>query len=295
MISTVKFVDFWNNFDPYKDPIFSILMNVYGLQLVDLNPDLIIYSVFGNAHEYYQKSLKLFYAAENIRYNSYYINTKCNVYNDHDILNICDYAMTNYFIDHPNHIRISAGLRKFGFEHMISLNNVIPNTNKNKFCLFVVSNGNVGQTHVRNAFFDRLNEYKKVDSAGLYLNNIGYQAPYEEKKYIDFISQYKFMIAFENSEHDGYTSEKIIRCYQSKTLPIYWGNPKIGLDYNPDSLILVNKNKFETAIQEIIALDQDDDRYQSVIEINPVNPHFYEKRMKELYKFYDNLIHENKK
>ena len=69
----IKFVDFWPTFDPINDPIFSIFIKKYGFVCDDKNPDLLVFSVFGNEFLKYQNCIKLFYAAENIKYHHYFI------------------------------------------------------------------------------------------------------------------------------------------------------------------------------------------------------------------------------
>ena len=51
---------------------------------------------------------------------------------------------------------------------------------------------------------------------GRYNNNVGII-----KNKILFLSNYKFSIAMENSEGDGYLSEKIIDSFEAGTIPIY--------------------------------------------------------------------------
>lgn len=47
-----------------------------------------------------------------------------------------------------------------------------------------------------------------------------------------------FHIVVENSQHKNYFTEKIIDCFISKTIPIYWGCPNIGEYFNTDGMIL---------------------------------------------------------
>lgn len=284
----IKFVDFWPDFNPYKDPIFSLFIKKYNLKL-DEKPNLIIFSVFGSEHESYNCP-KLFYAAENYKYNSYYINNKFNVHDDSLLLQYYDFAITNYYVDSNKHLRIPAYLRKFGFEKIKKLNDVVNNSNKQKFCLFVVSNGFLGETQVRNQFFQTLNKYKKIDSAGKFLNNVGYFAPFDDNEYINFISKYKFMIAFENSSWEGYTSEKPIKCFESKTVPIYWGNSLIEKDFNNKSLILVDKNDILTSIEKVIYLDKNFDKYQEMLTQKPVDIEILNTKENEMHNFFDKII-----
>lgn len=49
-----------------------------------------------------------------------------------------------------------------------------------------------------------------------------------------------FHICIENCKEDGYFSEKLIDCFYTKTIPIYWGCPDIGKWFNTESIIIVN-------------------------------------------------------
>jgi hypothetical protein len=75
---------------------------------------------------------------------------------------------------------------------------------------------------------------------------------------------YKFNIAFENSSYPGYTTEKIVEPMLTHTIPIYWGNPLVGLDFNTNSFINVQDE--DEAIERIIAIDQSDDLYQEIMQ-----------------------------
>ena len=132
-----------------------------------------------------------------------------------------------------------------------------------KFCCFVVTNWG---TECRNKMFEILNQYKKVDSAGKYQNNIGYKldGSYWDKKTIDFISQYKFMICFENTKEDNYITEKIINPFLAGTIPIYWGTEYCKTVFNHNSFLYWDNNRdenYENIIEEIKRLDQDDEAY----------------------------------
>ena len=58
-----------------------------------------------------------------------------------------------------------------------------------------------------------------------------------------FLSSYKFSIAMENSEGDGYISEKIVDSFISGTIPIYYGDYMIDEYINPKSFILIKGEK----------------------------------------------------
>ena len=128
---------------------------------------------------------------------------------------------------------------------------------RRKFCSFVVSNAAFGDP-MRQKFFERLSKYKKVDSGGRWMNNVG--GPVKDK--LDFCRGYKFNIAFENSAYDGYTTEKIMEAYAAESVPIYFGNPTIETDFRLESMVRVkDESDIERAVEEVIRLDNDDAAY----------------------------------
>jgi hypothetical protein len=123
----------------------------------------------------------------------------------------------------------------------------------------VVSNGKPKE---RINFFNKLSKYKKVDSGGRFLNNIG--MPVKNK--LDFIKDYKFVISFENSSYMGYTTEKLVEPMIVNSIPIYWGNPKVDMDFNTKSFINIEHvTQFDEAIERIIEIDKDDEKYVALI------------------------------
>ena len=56
----------------------------------------------------------------------------------------------------------------------------------------------------------------------------------------------QFHICIENTKQDYFFSEKVMDCFRTKTVPIFWGCPKIGNYFNVDGMIIVN------SLEEII-------------------------------------------
>ena len=136
-----------------------------------------------------------------------------------------------------------------------------------KFCCFIVSND---ACETRNRMFDYLKQYKKVDSGGAYANNIGYIIPRPEwtETFRAFISNYKFIICFENNKIGTYSTEKIINPYMSGSIPIYWSSDHIHKVLNPNSMLFLKGEDREShvnLINEIIELDNDDEKYLEFI------------------------------
>jgi hypothetical protein len=58
------------------------------------------------------------------------------------------------------------------------------------------------------------------------------------------LDSYKFSIVMENSSTINYFTEKIIDCFATKTIPIYWGCTNIG-DYFDSRGIITFNNEYE--------------------------------------------------
>jgi len=132
-----------------------------------------------------------------------------------------------------------------------------------KFCCFIVSNG---RCQVRNKIFSALNQYKKVESFGKFANNMGTVLTYDywSPEFTQFISNYKFIICFENSKFGTYSTEKIVNPYLANTIPIYWSSHHIKNVINPDSMLFLEDERDESyidLINRVIELDNDDAKY----------------------------------
>lgn len=94
------------------------------------------------------------------------------------------------------------------------------------------------------------------------MNNIG--GPVKDK--LSFVRNYKFTIAFENSAVPGYTTEKLIEPIIANSLPIYYGNPLVYLDFEPGSFVyLDSEDDIVRVIEEVIELDNDNDKYLAIL------------------------------
>lgn len=265
----VKFVDFWKGFDPRNNFLMDILKQRYHIELSE-SPDYLIFSVFGFTNLNYERCVKIFYTGENLTPD----------------FNICDYAIGfDYLSFGDRYMRLPLyavyGIEKLASPKVIDKEKVL----KRKFCSYVVSN-NIGAPE-RSRFFHLLSEYKKVDSGGRWENNVG--GPVPDK--LDFIKDYKFNIAFENSMYDGYTTEKIMEPMLVNSLPVYWGNRLINKDFNPASFINVSDfPSQEAAVEHIVMLDNNDDMYLSILSKPWFNDENYLDWKVRFFHFFDNIF-----
>lgn len=242
----IDFVDFWKGFNRYDNFITQRLSKYYEIE-ISKNPDYVFYSTFGFKHLGYKNAIKIYYTGEN----------------DVPDFNFCDYAIGfQPIIFDDRYLRFPLYLL-YNSYYELKRKKIEESLLNRKFCNFIYSNS-MYSTPLREQFFLQLSKYKKVDSGGRLLNNIG--GPVEDK--LNFIKDYKFTIAFENSSISGYTTEKLLEPMAANSLPIYWGNPNVYLDFNPDSFLNIQDfPSFAEAIDEIIRLDTDDKAYLHKLSI----------------------------
>lgn len=241
----IFFVDFWESFDNKDNFFWNTLSRHYDLTLDEKNPEILFYSFAGlndisQKHFHKFDCIRIFYTGENIRPN----------------FNECDFSLSYEYMDDKRNLRLPIYVL-YNDQDKLLHRKVDPwlLKIKTRFCCFVVSNP---KNKVRNEFFKSLSKYKKVDSGGLYLNNIG--TPVKDK--IKFMKDYKFVISFENESHPGYVTEKVYEPKLADAIPIYWGDPLVGNDFNAKSFINCHEFKsMDEVIERIIELDNNDELY----------------------------------
>ena len=273
---------FVDNHNHYNYLLFNILKKKYNIKLSSQNPDYLIYNIFGCNHlnNGYNNSIKIAFFTENqipdFNIADYAIS--------HSHINYLDrhFNFKYYFLNYFNYFNIS-------FLNIIR-KRVIKSPIRRKFCAAVISNFKKSN-NFRLEFIKQLNKYKTVDMGGKYNNNIGVI-----KNKIEFLSNYKFSIAMENTEGDGYSSEKILESFLSGTIPIYYGNYMIDEYINPKSFILIRgEEDLKEKIEYIKKIDNDNELYLSILKQNILmDNNIIKKNYKEFKKFIYHIFEQNK-
>ena len=96
----------------------------------------------------------------------------------------------------------------------------------------------------------------------------------------------------ENSEGQGYVSEKILDSLMAGTIPIYYGGYLIDEFINPKAIILIRgENDMKEKIEYIKKIDNDDDLYRSILKESLfINDNLVEINKKEKIEFFRNAI-----
>jgi hypothetical protein len=80
--------------------------------------------------------------------------------------------------------------------------------------------------------------------------------PIEHK--IEALKNYKFQVVIENAKVNGYFTEKLIDCFVTGTIPIYWGDPSIQEVFDTSGMIIVQSyDEIVKTINELENIDLD--------------------------------------
>lgn len=259
-------------FNCYNNYIIRALKKNYSIFFSD-TPDFLFYSNFGTSFADYYQSVKICISGEPILPN----------FND------CDYAIDYHTLQYGDrHFRAGEIIGNAGKPLSSKIQDrsiVSPNMARRKFCNFIYSNETNGEgARLRAEFCRQLSQYKRIDCPGAVLHNMDADL---KPRYmsgttiiknedwitskINFLHQYKFTIAFENTSLSGYTTEKLYHPFQAYSVPIYWGNPDVCQQFNPNAFINANdyNGNFKALIERIMELDKDDRKYLNMLRESP--------------------------
>jgi hypothetical protein len=186
------------------------------------DPHVLLYGPYGGEIAK-GRFVKVFIGCENVR----------------PIMSECDWAFGVEHEDYVKHPRYMRFMRWGDDSHLIQGQKNWPEIlrSKKRFCAFVYAN----PVSYREAFFTALSRYKRVDAPGRSMNNMPSIDPVPGQRdwnaKIEFLRDYKFVIAFENGSRSGYNTEKLTHAIEADCLPIYWGDPEIGRSFNVRRLI----------------------------------------------------------
>lgn len=146
--------------------------------------------------------------------------------------------------------------------------NEFNNEPKDQLCSIIASSKNFTIGHqLRHEIISRYkslsvygNGYKPIDKKELALNN------------------YKFSIVVENCQQPGFWTEKIVDCFATKTIPIYWGTKSVNKFFDANGILQFDTLEgLETIINDIT--NNGNEIYQSKIAAIEHNFQEYTKYM----------------
>jgi hypothetical protein len=82
---------------------------------------------------------------------------------------------------------------------------------------------------------DIISKARNIDVYGRGYNPVKYKK--------EALQDYRFSIVIENCRKDYYFTEKLIDCFMTGTIPIYWGCPSIGKFFDTNGMIIVENHE----------------------------------------------------
>ena len=271
----IYFKYFWDNnqnisFMPFWKKLFEYVN--YETSNNEEEAEVIVHSCFSKKFDFDFSKKHIFFTGEPLYIDCeiYKLNLSFHINSNYNNVILCPPQMllSIYNVDIPRSLFLKNRPKR----------TIVPS----KFCCFVTR----VQKPERTDFFKRLSEYKRVDSLGPCLNNTGILAPLEHNEFVEMISDYKFIITFENTQIDKYITEKIFHGYYSQIIPIYWGSKYISEFFNMESMIYIEEYNdlcINKAIQKIIELDNNEELY-----IEKVNKPIFQKDF-DIDCFFENI------
>jgi hypothetical protein len=274
----INFVDFWPNFQKTDNYFYHLLSTKHEVVIDEENPDLLFFSVDYSRRKERDKYLnhkccKIFFTGENVRPN---FDGPTSVEYPRYSIGKCDLAFTFDYSEDPRNYRLPLWAFFINWfnvaynedrdpAYLIPLDSLLTRSNSEKphFCNFLFSNSSGERIKI----LKTIEQYRSVSCAGSLCNNTNYRirGRGDQKHKIDFISQFKFTIAAENSKSDGYTTEKMIHPLSAGSIPIYWGSDKVEEEFNEKSFINANKLSHDDLLEAIIEVDKNDILWKNMV------------------------------
>jgi hypothetical protein len=144
----------------------------------------------------------------------------------------------------------------------------IPLSTRKNEVLAIISNPNGA---VRNKFLEMIEAHGiPVTYAGHYKNNIGgnLQHEYKTKEFLDYVSQFKFIVSMENSQEDTYITEKICHGFLANTVPVYWGSPRVFDYFNTKRFLHLESGSAENmlyVLSKMVQCFSNEDQYNDIL------------------------------
>ena len=229
----VAYVDFWPEWSQYEDFVTPILSEKYDVIVDNERPDVVFHSIFNRMQSVgrYKNKKRVLILAENWRPAQF---------GAHYSVSFDPRTETNFRLP----------LWQMYWLLWPELPEKLANRPKHeefeRFAAFVVSNPS---NMFRGNAFDQLNAFQRVHSYGkvrrntFALDKFGRGKRWQQAKWEYFAKHpHKYMFAMENTSHPYYCTEKIMDAFLAGSVPIYWGDPKVGEDWNERAFVNATKD-----------------------------------------------------
>ena len=281
----IHFVGFWENLDFENNIFTSLLKRRYHVVFDDKDPDFLFCSALGKPFDYMQ------YDCPRIMYTGEFLSANFNT--------------VDYFIGYDD---ISFGDRALRFPLFLmdklgddTSNRILTEDeakaildSKEYFCNYIF--GHDTELGIREKILEGLSAYKRVECAGRHRNNMPNGEVFQMNTKMPFMKKCKFSIAAESVRYPGFTSEKIGHAFDALSIPVYFGDPDVGKDFNQNAFVDYNQyHDVDDMVKQVIEIDRNDDLYIHMLCMSRYNQIGYEEMMfKKLADFLYHICDQDK-
>jgi len=238
----IKFTHFSNiPIDLFYKGLNDNLLENKEFRTVEFSPDIEFFSVFGDKNSIIKSKAKakIFFTGECTSEKTVFSNFSEYKDNCTDIVDLSlgfDYNLKDNYLRFPlwllYYFELTDDLDTIN-KKVKEFNNF--NFKKTKFCSLIASHDLSGY---RGEVFKVLNNIEKVDCPGkLFHNDNNLKTVFSNNK-IEYLKNYKFNICPENTQSEGYVTEKLFEALEAGCIPIYNGWSR---DPEPN---VINSNSF---------------------------------------------------
>jgi hypothetical protein len=280
---------FWDGFLDKTNPVnISFFLNLFKIvfnEEIEISTfeksNILLESIFDSKTYIFDKKWDYtFLFSGESRLNPYHEHYSCVLYGEKNHNNIINVPL---FI--PN-VYCSNLIEKF-----IKQKNITHIPSKNICAIISNPSGNE-----RNTFLNELEKTLKIDYGGCYKTNIKkFDDIYNSEKFINRVSEYKFIISMENSRGETYITEKILHGFSSGSIPIYWGSTQVCDYFNKDRFLNLSENSLTSnIIQQIHEIINDDTKFLEFINKPIFNNNKLDRDINKIAGDIKNLIFDKK-
>ena len=280
---------FWSGFIEKTNPtdisffidLFKLVFNEE-IEIGDFHDsDILLETIFDKKTFLYEKKWKYsFLFSGESRLNEYYKDYSCVLYGERNHDNIINVPL---FIPMMYCSKLT---------NKLTQNKIITNVPDKNVCTIISNPSGIE----RNYFLNELDKSIHIDYGGNYKTNIPIvEAQYNTPEFIDFVSQYKFIVSMENSRGETYITEKILHGFNAGTIPIYWGSSRVCDYFNNERFLnLSDINDTSNIIQKIHEILNDDNKFLEIVNKPNFNNSKLELDINEIANSIKNLIFQKK-
>ena len=259
--SNIKFLNwYYKNVRPEDTWLYQFIYK-HALLKESSDTTIAFFSVFGSpiAMRLNRSKIKIFYTEENVHRDQKPVFS-FKKYQKNALDLGMDLGLGFDYLDDERYLRLPIWIRCIieagcDYDWLVDLcktiNNPVMDFANRKRGFSLISRHDTNG--LRGDLYEALKNISHIECAGEFLNNTDELGPTLDEK-VEYMKQFKFNICPENTNAEGYVTEKAFQAIQSGCIPIYWGsnnNPEPDI-LNHDAIIFWNKDGDNSSAMKLI-------------------------------------------